>query len=114
VRVTKPAVAVIARCEEPRTQGIVRGSFSLGLLELTAIPVALRLQEPLTLGLRLCFSMTSDRHDASTGWWRGGGPMSSLLFWLRIGAVHKGAGSKGFKSARHWLFRSSSVFCLRC
>jgi hypothetical protein len=34
--------------------------------------------------------------------------MSSLLFWLRIGAVHKGAGSKGFK------FRSSSVFCLRC
>ena len=54
------------------------------------MPAALRLQEPLTLGLRLCFSMTSDRHDASTGWWRGGGPMSSLLFWLRIGAVHKG------------------------
>jgi hypothetical protein len=92
VRVTKPAVAVIARCEEPRTQGIVRGSFSLGLLELTAMPVALRLQEPLTLGLRLCFSMTSDRHDASTGWWRGGGPMSSLLFWLGIGAVREGAG----------------------
>ena len=65
MRVTKPAVAVIARCEEPRTQGIVRGSFSLGLLELTAMPAALRLQEPLTLGLRLCFSMTSDRHDAS-------------------------------------------------
>jgi hypothetical protein len=42
VRVTKPAVAVIARCEEPRTQGIVRGSFSLGLLELTAMPAALR------------------------------------------------------------------------
>jgi hypothetical protein len=29
------------------------------------MPAALRLQEPLTLGLRLCFSMTSDRHDAS-------------------------------------------------
>jgi hypothetical protein len=56
------------------------------------MPAALRLQEPPTLGLRLCFSMTSDRHDASTGWWRGGGSMSNLLFWLGIGAVREGAG----------------------
>jgi hypothetical protein len=29
--------------------------------------------------------------------------MDKLLFWLGIGAVQKGAGSKEVKSGRHWV-----------
>jgi hypothetical protein len=35
-------------------------------------------------------------------------------FWLGIGAAQKGAKSKGVKPTdrRHWVIRSSSVFCV--